>query len=342
MLITDSRGGVETKRKINFLFHKRVILKGFRFTMSEMDATWLTPDIVCFISSFLDVTDVLNLELVCKTLRQKLNTPEFWRLFVSGKFPDVPLRGIKTQDVNWKDMAMKNSEDFIRRRLQSQHLVYRLAAPQNQRDFLRFFCRITTKGRKKFEDLAGRVQEKEVCVPDITLCCSQALKQLPRNVNQYWVDMVFAHPKQQSFLFWQGYSGISSTIELYAIDHQVPGYRVPLFDEDWVDGEDEDESFGVHFVWSPYRLEETLIGKSQYEEIGRVAHNDTKFFINDNAGRSYNKTTSHSSMRNTWTRGPLVSSSSLSRYTQVNGVNAIKNVTFRMHFARLFKLFLQA
>ena len=292
-----------------------------------------SPDMINYICAFLDAADIGHLQCCCKELNKKLGTKKFWRHFVSCRFPNVPLRGIKTEDVEWKAMAVVNSEPVIIRELQLRHLCYRLKAPSSDKDFLRFFCRIETNGVKEIIGLANETVRMEISPPPVLLACSEPLKLLASNVHQESVDLVFKHAKKESVLWWKGHENVTSKAVMYTVDRRAPGNMITLFDgEKWTI-----ESLDVDF-WQPFICNKTLLGRSQYEEIGRLAHNYANHLIDTNPGRSYAYTTAHSAMRNSTTTAPLVSTTRNARYTEV-AVDAVTSITFRVKLQDLYNLF---
>jgi len=211
----------------------------------------------------------------------------------------------------------ESAQDMIKL-LNIEQLNYRLEAPVQSKDYLRFFCKIKSYGTHEFTGMAGEIVRKEIILPNMTINCSDV------QLENGHYKIIFDTPPSKSVLWWNGECNIKSEIELYAVDRHAPGNIINQKNE-----------------WQNLRMMEyTTLSKKQYKEIGRVARNEPNYYIIDNPGRSYDFDTGHSAQRNGMIQRSIITSSSRTQYKSVS-VDALKQVYFSINIKTIHKLFLK-
>lgn len=255
------------------------------------------PDILRYIFGFLDAIDILHLGMTCHIFEQMiLLDTKIWKYYVAAHSP-VSLTYIwDSDDVDWKELAFIPQQLTIR--IQHAVLSNRLTTTPKDKDFLSFYLRIRTTARvipgvreSSFElptqilTLSGTIQLGNKNVEKATQL-SHALEWLADEpiVNTHFPYnicwFVFKTKTNTSVLFWEGESNIYSEYDVYAVDRLRGGQPIPL-------------------PIVKYIPQQTLLSKSQYEEIGQIAHHDKSFYTDTTtSSSSYNLSTAHGIFRN--------------------------------------------
>lgn len=198
----------------------------------------LNPDMICYLASFLDASDIVNVSSTCKPLRSLLyENNKLWRFHFMHRFPDMLIDGIREYDLDWRWLATNKSQEAVKCRLQGFHLCKRLDASVRSKEYLAFFCKVTTNG-----DII--ILKGELVKPDT------------------WQDAVqihFTHPNRASFLYWVGENGVFSTADFYAVD------RMSLTNQ---------QALPIRNA----TLKKTILSRSQYKQVGEIAYGDSNHF----------------------------------------------------------------
>lgn len=198
----------------------------------------LNPDMICYLASFLDASDIVNVSSTCKPLRSLLfENNKLWRFHFMQRFPDMPTNGIREYDLDWRFLATNKSLEAVECRLQGFHLCKRLDASVRSKEYLAFFCKVTTNG-------GILILKGELVQPDI------------------WKDSVqinFTHSNRASFLYWVGENGVFSTADFYAVD------RMSLTNQ---------QALPIRNAV----FKKTILSRSQYKQVGQIAYNDANYF----------------------------------------------------------------
>lgn len=235
-----------------------------------------SKDIFRFISLYLSPHDIVNVATTCSHLEKLLLQDEtLWRQYVAFyKAGGIPLMTIsKIVDVDfWKHVAFTKNIENAQRMLKFQYLKYRMEIPlPSDKDFLRFFVCIHTKGKRPKRDLLGDVipnQFETVKIPSVTIAMTDmsfsyfSQKQL--------VTLTFKHTA--SFLFWYGESGFKSTVEVYGVDRHCLNTKVNIYSK-------SNECY-LKSLQSCVLSHVERLSPTQAIDIGQRYHNDPNYFVN--------------------------------------------------------------
>lgn len=157
----------------------------------------LSPDMFRLLSTFLAAQDLLRVSATCKSLRAQIfENNKLWRFHFLQRFPDTPASGVSEYDLDWRYLSLSKAPVAVDHCIRGFFLSKRLAAPIQNRQYLGFFCRVTTGNRIMI--LKGELVHSE-----------------------QWADntrITFKHTTQKSFLLWHGENGIQSHLYFYAVD----------------------------------------------------------------------------------------------------------------------------
>lgn len=170
----------------------------------------------------------------------------------------------------WKHVAFTKNIENAQRMLKFEYLKYRVKIPlPSDKDFLRFFVCIHTKGKRPKRDLLGDVipnQFETVKIPSVTV----AMTDMSWCSQKHLVALTFKHTT--SFLFWCGESGFKSTFEIYGVDRHCLNTKVTIYSK-------LDECCFKSFQRCTLSHIETL-SPTQAIDIGQRYHNDPNYFVN--------------------------------------------------------------
>lgn len=267
------------------------------------------PDIVRLLATLLDARDVLHVGMTCKMLqREILDNDGLWYFLVLHRFPSVPLSTFRAASElhrgEWKSLAFCSSDLLVKQKLQLAHLLSRLEAPPANRNYLRFFCRISTAG----------IGRREVSYPDVILTMDGE----PTIKHNLSMSATFAH-KAGSILYWSGENEIKSSVAIYAVDRQKPGVTTNF----------------EHIVVIP---KYSTLSKSQYELIGKTAHGDATYYLDGTATTSYNYSTEHGGFRSGQEKYGFASNSSSRERPSVR-VHCWTSVEVHLDLEECYKMF---
>ena len=284
------------------------------------------PDVIRYLSTYLSAIDVLHVGMTCKSLAHCIiENQKLWRYYVTQRFSDVHTAGIGENDVEWKIYAFSASSDIVKKKLQMFHLKKRLGADPQSPDYLRLFCSITTPG-------------DDTCIlgvqGEIELGPSSDERPRQRHFTDVrsavaWMDapegairVTFAHHRASSVLFWCGEKGKESKLRVYAVDRRRTSNQADL------------QPSSTH-------PKQTILSKSQYSHIGKVAYQDVNFFADVGGSVSYNYSSDHSRFRDMGATSSRTGfgSNSTSFDKPFVAVEAWVNVTCTFEISDLFELF---
>lgn len=267
-----------------------------------MNKVQLSSDIIRYLAVLLNPKDLLHVGMTCKKFKREIYyNVKLWKHHVISRYlGNINTIGIGEHDFNWKHLAFSSPKN-VQAKIKAFHLHQRLSTKPEDKNFLRFYCKISTVAMASID-----VRHTQVEHPDQIMCC-EVLGQLDcKNVSGsmlYFSDYFYARdqPRDQAaiggttnlvyitfkhskgnVLFFNGENNVHSALVVYAVDRTRMG---------------ESNILPIPVVGAT--IHRTTLSKTQYETIGKIARNNANYYTNTGGVSlpSYNQSSEHGRFR---------------------------------------------
>lgn len=219
--------------------------------------------------AYLSKQDILRLGSTCKLFKANIrDNSELWKNYLISTWPSdmhksfmlpaaCPPSATPWMAIQFKYKTPGELSVFFQRLA----FTVRFKEPQSSLDYLRFFCQVVTTqgdGATMNEKFGVKV------IPSLILQGAETtVEQHPKNAQDIegliqlgrpYLLMNFTHANKSSFIYFKGEGGFYTNYTFYAIDRRNPGQKIEL---------------GTHSFSN-----RSTMGKSNYEELGRLLYND--------------------------------------------------------------------
>lgn len=246
-----------------------------------MEGSFPPIEVLALILPQLNLGDIVCLMQTCKYVYTKISTnAALWRHYVYMRYSlGVYTNKLTNDAVDWKQVAFQYGRDKqkVRDALLRAQVMRRLNEPMQSKEYFQFFMQLETHKTEPTRDLLGNLVRG---APPVV----QELSRVPLVRTQIQmlhgdVQMIFARSDATSFLIWQGEANVKTRVHFYLVNRQLPGNRLDI------------PIVNLHVEY-----QSVLMGRRQYEEMGRLAHKDATYY-EGKTRTNYKFSTAHAQMR---------------------------------------------